>query len=108
MTYQVRITRQAGEDLRGIHAYIADELHASLTADRQLDRLEQEILSLDQFPNRYRRYAKEPWHSRGLRILGVDRYLVFYIPDDNTHTVTIIRVLYGGSDVDAQIARFSE
>ena len=27
-------------------------------------------------------------------------YLVLYIPDDDTQVVTIIRVMYGGRDVD--------
>lgn len=108
MTYQVRITRQAEEDLLGIYAYIADTLRAPQTADRLLDRLEQEILQLDQFPNRFCRYAKEPWFSRGLRVMGVDRYLVFYLPDERTATVSVLRILYGGRDIDTQLTRFTE
>ena len=33
-------------------------------------------------------------------------YLVLYIPDDDTQVVTIIRVMYGGRDVDTQLNRF--
>ena len=35
----------------------------------------------------------------------VDNYLVLYIPDDDTQVVTIIRVMYGGRDVDTQLNR---
>ena len=49
-------------------------------ASGQLDRLEEQILSLDIMPERYRKYENEPWKSRGLRVLPVDNYVIFYIP----------------------------
>lgn len=79
MTYKVNITRQAEEDIRGVFEYIAYDLKSVQNALSQLDRIESEILSLDQMPERYRAYEKEPWHSRGLRVMSVDHYLMFYI-----------------------------
>jgi len=35
----------------------------------------------------------------------VDNYLVFYIPDDEAKIVTVIRVMYGGRDVDKELKR---
>ena len=81
MIYTVQITSRAETDLREIYEYIAYELLSPPTAVRQLQRLEDEILSLDQMPNRYPAYLEEPWHSRGLRVMSVDNYLVFYISD---------------------------
>ena len=46
--------------------------------------------------------------SRRLRAAPVDNYLVLYIPDDDTQVVTIIRVMYGGRDVDTQLKRFTK
>ena len=43
-------------------------------------------------PERYRKYEKEPWKSRGLRVLPVDNYVVLYIPDSDKKVVTILRV----------------
>lgn len=108
MIYQVNITRQAEDDLRGIYEYIAYDLQSVQNAVRQLSRLEESILSLDQMPERYRAYSKEPWKSRGLRMMVVDNYLVFYIPSQETGTVSIIRVMYGGRDVDTQLNRFTD
>ena len=51
-------------------------------------------------------YEKEPWHSRDLRIMPVDNYLVFYIPNHEEQTVKIMRVIYGGRDIDKQLNRF--
>ena len=38
----------------------------------------------------------------------IRKYLVLYIPDDDTQVVTIIRVMYGGRDVDTQLNRFTK
>lgn len=103
MIYTVQITSRAEIDLREIYGYIAYELVSAPTAARQLQRLEEEILSLDQVPNRYPAYLEEPWHSRGLRVMSVDNYLVFYIPDAATQTVSVIRVMYGGRDIGSQL-----
>lgn len=103
MIYTVQITSRAESDLRAIYEYIAYELLSPPTAARQLQRLEEEMLSLDQMPNRYPAFLDEPWHSRGLRVMSVDNYLVFYIPDVATQTVTVIRVMYGGRDIGSQL-----
>lgn len=103
MMYHVKISSQAETDLRDIYEYIAFELQALENAAGQIDRLQKTILGLDHMPKRFRSYEKEPWKSRGLREVPVDNYLVFYIPDDSTETVTIIRVMYGGRDVDTQL-----
>lgn len=103
MIYTVQISSQAESDLREIYEYIAYELLSPPTAARQLQRLEEEILSLDQMPNRYPAYLEEPWNSRGLRVMSVDNYLVYYIPDAATQTVSVIRVMYGGRDIGSQL-----
>lgn len=103
MKYEVFTTEQAAADLRAIFEYIAYELLAGDNAIKQLDRLEDAILSLDEMPERYQLYDKEPWRERNLRIMPVDNYLVFYIPQEEDKTVTVIRVMYGRRDIDAQL-----
>ena len=108
MIYDIEISDQAEIDLRGIFEYIAFELQVPENASGQLDRLEACIMDLDHMPKRYRQYELEPWKSRGLHVVPVDNYLVLYIPDDDTQVVTIIRVMYGGRDVDTQLNRFTK
>lgn len=103
MKYKVNVTAQAATDLRTIFEYIAYDLLAGQNAVNQLDRLEQAILSLDEMPERYSLYDKEPWKERNLRIMPVDNYLVLYIPQKEEKTVTVIRVMYGRRDIDAQL-----
>ncbi len=105
MNYAVEISAQAEADLRGIFEYIAFELRSVQNATGQLTRLEENIYSLAQMPERYRRYEKEPWLSRNMRLMPVDNYCVFYIPNHETSVVTIVRVMYGGRDIEAELAR---
>ena len=103
MIYEVEVSEQADCDLREIFEYIAFELQAPENASGQLERLEEQILSLDTIPERYRKYEKEPWETRGLRVLPVDNYVILYIPDSDKKVVTILRVMYAGRDIDNQL-----
>ncbi len=103
MIYSVKISKQAENDLRSIYEYIAFELQSLQNAQGQLGRLESNILKLKEMPERFSVYEKEPWKSRNLRIMPVDNYLVFYIPDKESKTVNIVRVMYGGRDTEKQL-----
>ncbi len=95
MRYSVEISEQANADLRGIFEYIAFELQSIQNAAGQLSGLEKSILSLAQMPERFRRYGSEPWSSRGLRIMPVDNYCAFYIPDLDKKTVSVSALCTG-------------
>lgn len=103
MIFEIEISEQAGADLRGIFEYIAFELQSMQNAKGQLERLEEIIMGLEQLPERYRQYDQEPWFSQGLRIMPVDNYCVFYTPDAQKSIVTIIRVIYGGRDIELEM-----
>ena len=107
MIYEVITTDQADADLRGIYEYIAFELLSPDNAAGQLEKLEEYIIGLEKFPEKFRPYEKEPWNSRGLRVMPVDNYLVLYIPNKDTRIVTVIRVMYAGRDVDNQLNNYT-
>lgn len=100
MIYEVIITKQADADLRGIYEYITFELLSPDNAAGQLERLEKRIMALEEFPEKFRPYEKEPWCSRGVRVMPVDNYLVFYILDKREKVVEILRVMYTGRNID--------
>lgn len=103
MNFQVVLTKQAKADLISIYQYIAYDMQSPQTAEGQLFRLEKAIASLDQMPERYRVYEHDKWKERNLRIMSVNNYLVFYIPSQEEMTVTVMRIMYGGRDVDRQL-----
>ncbi|GHU82597.1 addiction module toxin RelE [Clostridia bacterium] len=108
MTWAVYYTEQAEIDLQGVYEYIAYTLLEPETAKQQARRIMGAADSLDHMPMRHRLHSSEPWHTRGLRVLPVDNFLVFYLPVEPQHTVAIIRIMYGGRDVDRQLNRVQE
>ena len=103
MNFQVVLTKQAKTDLISIYRYIAYDLQSPQTAEGQLSRLEKAIASLDTMPERFRVYEHEKWEGRNLRIMSVNNYLVLYIPSQEEMTVTVMRIMYGGRDIDRQL-----
>lgn len=67
MKYDVTFTEQAENDLRGIFEYIAFDLLSPENAAGQLGRIEEKILSLGEYPEKFRQYEREPWKSRNTR-----------------------------------------
>ncbi len=105
MTWTVVYSERARQDLRGVYGYIADTLLEPETAEKQTDRIMAAADALDHMPMRHRLYDREPWRSRGLRIMPVDNYVVLYLPNEADKTVTIIRIVYGGRDIDRQLRK---
>lgn len=99
MTWDVFYTELAHHDLAGIYEYIAYTLLEPETAARQTSRIMDAVDSLKNMPMRCQQYEKEPWRSRGLRVMPVDNYLIFYIPIESKKKVTIIRIMFSGRDV---------
>jgi toxin ParE1/3/4 len=60
---------------------------------------------LSDFSLRYSLYQKEPWHSKGLRVLPIDNYLAFYLPVETKVTIVVIRIMYGGRDIEEQLSQ---
>jgi toxin ParE1/3/4 len=101
--WNVQYTKKSEEDLISIYKYIANILQEPVIAGKQVSRIMDAIEQLDEFPLRYHMYEKEPWKSKGLRVLSINKYLAFYIPDETKNTVTIVRIMYGGRDIDTEI-----
>lgn len=101
MKYQVFTTEKAEEDLNSIADYLIYKLLAGETALKQIDRIEQAVMSLEEMPERYRIYDKE----RGIRVISVDNYLVFYIIDNDNKTVTVISIMYGKRDIESHLSQ---
>lgn len=61
--YSVVYSPEAMNDLREIYAYIAFDLQSPDAAEGQVNRLREEIRSLDFMPSRYAIVDWEPWMS---------------------------------------------
>ena len=98
--YHVQYSAEAVEDLRNIYQYIAVELQAPQTAQGQVDRIRKMIRSLSFTPTRFAAVEWEPWASMGMRKVPVNNYLVFYLVKNTEATVTVVRIFYGGRNIE--------
>lgn len=101
--WKVVYTEQAERDLRNIFEYVANNLLVPEVARSQLRRILDAVAKLKDMPFRYHLYEKEPWHSKGLRVLPIDNYLAFYLPVEAKMIVAVIRIMYGGRDIEEQL-----
>ena len=94
----------AEKDISDIYSYIATVLMEPAVAGRLVARLKKAIHSLENMPERYRLYDKEPLRSKGLRMVSVGNYIVFYHTAKDVGKVFIEGVIYGGRDLDEAVS----
>lgn len=98
--YRVEYSQEALVDIKSIYTYISQILHAPLTARRQVNRIRKEIRDLEAFPTRYVLVEWEPWASMKMHRLPIDNYVVFYFVDEQAMAVKIVRIVYGGRNLE--------
>ena len=103
MSFTVAFTDRAKTALRNIYTYIAFTLRSRLNADRQLTRIEKEIMSLSEIPERYKHVPLNLGASDNVRMVSVDHYCVIYRVRKKPDTVQILRILYGGRDLQSAL-----
>jgi toxin ParE1/3/4 len=103
MIWKVEYTDDANQDLQDIYDYIADVLLEPTTAANQTDRIMDAVDSIEHMPLRHRLYDRDPWRSKGLRVMPVGNYLAFYLPVESVGIVSIIRIMYGGRDIETHL-----
>ncbi|NMM65082.1 type II toxin-antitoxin system RelE/ParE family toxin [Clostridium sp. P21] len=97
-TYNIQITEPAEEDLYEIGVYISKELLEPETAKKVISKIAKEINSLADMPLRNALVVDERLAYNGIRKIIVNNYIIFYVVNDESKTVTIIRVLYSRRD----------
>jgi plasmid stabilization system protein ParE len=100
MTYTVKLSNLAKRDIISIHDYIENELSSPLTAQRQIERIEEKIRSLEQFPFRYRKIKSDNARFEAIRMMPIDNYAVIYLPDKDNGIVSVSRVIYSHRNID--------
>lgn len=98
--YTVYYSPVAKADLKSIYTYIACNLSEKRTAASQTDRIRREIRSLGVFPEKYQLVEWEPWHQMGIHQVPVDNYIVYYRVDHAACRVKIVRIFYGGQNIE--------
>ncbi|HVZ81201.1 MAG TPA: type II toxin-antitoxin system RelE/ParE family toxin [bacterium] len=94
--YQVKVTRVAEEDLKGIWDHIAKDSRRE--AERFISRMEHQIATLEQYPERCPSVPENEVLGTGYRhILYGDYRTIFRI---SQRTVYILRIIHGSRLLD--------
>ena len=108
MSYNVKITEYATEQLKSTVMYISKILSAPDTARGQAKKLKTEIGKLSEFPNRLTLVDEEPWHSQGIHKMFVANFIVYFWIDEAKKDVWVIAVVYGKSDQLSALKNITE
>ncbi len=96
MAYRVLFDPAARADLNGLYSYIRRQSESPAVAGRYARRIVSHCMALRRFPHRGTRRDDL---SPGLRIIGFERRVTIIFAVAATE-VLILRILYGGRDVD--------
>lgn len=91
--------------MRAIYSDIAFHFAERDTAKKQIDRIRREVRALNKMSERCAAVDWEPWASVNMRKLPVDHYVACYSVGRDARFVQIIRVFYGGRDVENIVSK---
>ncbi|KJS86258.1 MAG: translation repressor RelE [Peptococcaceae bacterium BICA1-8] len=97
-SFSLKFTPKAEEDLDEIYSYISTKLLAEDAANNLMDKIENSIMGLKEFPFSCSHVLDEPLKNRGYRKLIIENYIAFYLINEAEKQVVIMRVLYGASN----------
>jgi plasmid stabilization system protein ParE len=91
--YRVILLPQAFDDLDAILERINE--HSPQNAAAVVDRLENAVRSLEQFPHRYRIHQSNRDRARIVHAMSVPPYIVYYRVVEALHVVRILTIRHG-------------
>ena len=101
--YKLEFLPVAKNDMLEIVKYISDDLKNPQAASRLADEFVTAAENACQFPYANNVYTPIKPLKLEYRRIVVKNYLMFYTVDEQTKTVTIMRVVYGKRDLSNQI-----
>ena len=94
MRYSIHITKKAELDLISAADYIEFTLLNPTASNNLLCAAEEKINALTLNPKKHPIIDDTVLNALGIRFIVINSYMAFYIVDENTHTVHIVRFLY--------------
>lgn len=98
MKYKIHVSQAAERDMTNAYDYIDLVLKNPAAADNLLNVADEKISALADFPYKFEVVQDKLLALWGIRFTIVMNYLAFYIIDEKTQTVHIVRFLYGKSN----------
>lgn len=96
--YEVIMTAKSLKDFQKIIYYIKFKLREPNVAEKYKELILSKIVSLEDFPYKFEDISSKSKKHKGIRKVVVNNYSVFYRIKENIKQVSILRILYNGSD----------
>lgn len=74
--HEVRVTRQALEQIKEIVHYISNDLMAPDAVHNLLDKMKAEITKLSSLPKKHDLIDEEPWRTEGVRKVVIPSIII--------------------------------
>lgn len=81
--------------LNRIYDYISKDLDAEIAAINLIEKIEMNLLRLEEFPFSCSLVQDEFLQKKGYRNMIVNNYIGFYLVDEEANEIVIMRFLYG-------------
>ena len=98
MTYKINITKSALSDIRSTALYISHTLMNKSASNRLLDNIQEKMDLLSVTPYMNPVVNDGFLASNGIRFQMIDKYMAFYIVDEETKTISVIRFIHSRRD----------
>lgn len=96
--YNLKITPSAENDLDDIYNYICNSLLAPISAQSLMDKIENGVKALCDFPYKYELSKDDLLREKGYHKLVINNYIALYLIDEAEKNIIIARVFYGAMD----------
>lgn len=106
--YQIKITELAEKDLENIGDYIAEQLLNPEAATYMVQGIQRQIHKLHYFPERNELDNDLLLKKLEIRKTYYKKYKIYYVVDNKTMTVYIVRILHMLEDSKAQLYKIFE
>ena len=95
MQYKVILTKSAATDIEHIADYIAVNLRERQTALKMVRKIRETAMSLQTMPEKYPVVQDNFLALKGVRMVTINHYLMFYTVDHAKGIVSVLNVVYG-------------
>lgn len=92
MMFKIRETQEAVKDVTNFAVYMIEKFENPIAASDFLMNYDKEVQQLKTFPFGYRGISFE-YQGMEIRLKPYDTYNIFFVIEQDTHEITILRVL---------------
>ena len=98
--FEYKLSRKAETDLDETIAYIAVTLENPKAAADFVDKLTQIVSELSSFPESGEKVVNDFLADNRVRKRLVGNYVLYYLPDFDERRIYILRIVFGGRDME--------